>query len=96
MNIPLIHKKIRLKSIKKGRNLSHLCPSESTLLQAKITSGSNPMKNIIGSESSWITFFIAFLAYFQILKKYAIVRALSVRLSVRPSVRLSGYYFSWG
>jgi hypothetical protein len=28
-----------------------------------------------------------FLAYFQILKKYAIVRALSVRPSVRLSVR---------
>jgi hypothetical protein len=30
-----------------------------------------------------------FLAYFQILKKYAIVRTLSVRPSVRLSVRLS-------
>jgi hypothetical protein len=33
-----------------------------------------------------IIFKIVFLAYFQILKKYAIVRALSVRLSVRLSV----------
>ncbi len=33
-----------------------------------------------------------FLAYFQILKKYAIVRALSVRLSVC----LCRYYFLWG
>ncbi len=37
-----------------------------------------------------------FLAYFQILKKYAIVRTLSVRLFVRLYVRLSGYYFSGG
>jgi hypothetical protein len=37
-----------------------------------------------------------FSAYFQILKKYATVRTLSVRLSVRQSVCLSGYYFLGG
>ncbi len=32
----------------------------------------------------------SFLAYFQILKKYAIVRALSVRLSVRAATTFQG------
>jgi hypothetical protein len=44
------------------------------------------LRNIKKNDKNQFKFNSDFLAYFQILKKYAIVRTLSVRPSVRPSV----------